>query len=110
MKNFLGVSELCERILDGMGVEYEPIAGSSILSAQGDLWRVELSSDPEGYYLSLAEEVGVREALITGFQFYGLASLFGLKLLDVLIHEKGMFWLTDSTSTLNVGGSASGRK
>jgi hypothetical protein len=102
MKNFFGVLEMCEWILDGMRVEYTFIAEASTFSVQDDLWRVELSEEPEGYYLHFTEEIGLREAVMTGVQFSRLAALFGLKLIYVGIHEKGRFPVTDSTSTVDV--------
>jgi hypothetical protein len=102
MKDFFGALERCEWILDGMRVDYTLVAGSSTFSVQDDLWRVEVSSDPEGYYLHFTEEIGMREAVMTGVQFSRLAALFGLKLIHVGIHEKGRFWYPDSTSTVNV--------
>ena len=89
MRNLFSVSECCDRVLYGMRVDYSAIEGSTVFSIDGDSWRVEVSSDPEGYVLSFASDFDVRDAIMIAIQFSGLASLVGLKALDVLIHEKG---------------------
>jgi hypothetical protein len=106
MKNFFGVADVCDRILFGMRVDFSAIEGGAVFSIDSDSWRVEVSSDPEGYVLSFASDFDRRDAIITAIQFEVLASLVGLKALDVESHEKGQFWMADSTSTLKVGANS----
>ena len=89
MNNSFGVSELCDRILYGMGANYSANDGAAVFSIDHDSWRVEVSTEPRGYILSFTEDFGIREAVITTIQFSELASLVGLKAVDVFIHQKG---------------------